>query len=111
MCQPDGLPRRGRVWGPMNFLVYIALRRSGQARACRDLAEKSKALLLKGWLAHGHVCENYNAETGDMTVAEGKMGGDSFYYWGGLLGTIALMEAGFYPDSSRPLHDQKGART
>ena len=102
---------RGRVWGPMNFLVYIALRRSGQARACRDLAEKSKALLLKGWLAHGHVCENYNAETGDMTVAEGKMGGDSFYYWGGLLGTIALMEAGFYPDSSRPLHDQKGART
>lgn len=94
---------RGRVWGPMNFLVYIALRRAGMKQACRDLAAKSKALLLKGWLAHGHVCENYNAETGDTTVTEGKMGGDSFYYWGGLLGTVALMEEGFYPDAGTPL--------
>ena len=66
------------------------------AVARRELVEKSKALLLKNWLAHGHVLENYNAETGDNTVTSGKMGGDSFYYWGGLLGTIALMEAGHY---------------
>ena len=98
---------RGRVWGPMNFLVYISLRRAGMTQACRDLVAKSTALLLKGWLAHGHVCENYNAETGDTTVAPGKKGGTSFYYWGGLLGTIALMEAGFYPDPSAPLCDSR----
>jgi hypothetical protein len=94
---------RGRIWGPMNFLTYISLRRGGQPQARRDLVEKSKALLLKSWRTHGHVLENYNAETGDNTVAQGKAGGDSFYYWGGLLGTIALMEAGFYPDPDAPL--------
>jgi neutral trehalase len=87
---------RGRVWGPMNFLTYLSLRQYDLPQARHDLAEKSKALLLKNWQAHGHVLENYNAETGDNTVAAGKMGGDSFYYWGGLLGTIALMEAGQY---------------
>ena len=94
---------RGRVWGPMNFLTYISLRRYGLTQAHGDLVEKSKALLLKNWCAHGHVLENYNAETGDSAVAQGKMGGDSFYYWGGLLGTIALMEAGHYPAPGVPL--------
>jgi len=37
--------------------------------------------------------ENYHAGSGDGAVADGKTGGDAFYYWGGLLGTIALMEA------------------
>jgi len=101
---------RGRIWGPMNFLVYIALRRAGMRQACSDLATKSRALLLKGWLEHGHVCENYNAETGDMAVAEGRTGGDSFYYWGGLLGTVALMEAGFYSDPNSPLDDVSNVR-
>lgn len=87
---------RGRVWGPMNFLVYLGLRRCGLDRARKDLVGRSVALLLKNWLAHGHVMENYNAETGDGAVEEGRQGGDSFYYWGGLLGTIALMEAGHY---------------
>jgi neutral trehalase len=96
---------RGRIWGPMNFLTYIGLRRYGLARARRDLVEKSKSLLLKNWCAHGHVLENYNAETGDNTVAQGKAGGDSFYYWGGLLGTMALMEAGHYSAPEAPLQE------
>jgi glycogen debranching enzyme len=95
---------RGRIWGPMNFLTYISLRRYGLPQARRDLVEKSKALLLKSWCEHGHVLENYNAETGDNTVSQGKTGGDSFYYWGGLLGTIALMEAGHYPAPEAPLN-------
>lgn len=33
------------------------------------------------------------------------MGGDSFYYWGGLLGTIALLESGHYPPPESPLAD------
>ena len=31
----------------------------------------------------------------------GHAGGDTFYYWGGLLGTIALMEAGHYDSPPR----------
>lgn len=88
---------RGRIWGPMNFLAYISLLQYPALNdARRELVEKSKALLLKSWQAHGHVLENYNAETGDNIVAKGKHGGDSFYYWGGLLGTMALMESGHY---------------
>ncbi|MGI6496929.1 MAG: MGH1-like glycoside hydrolase domain-containing protein [Kiritimatiellia bacterium] len=87
---------RGRIWGPMNFLVYLGLRRCKLDQPRKDLVERSVALLLKNWLASGSVMENYNAITGDGTVEKGRLGGDSFYYWGGLLGTIALMEAGFY---------------
>ncbi|MCY2931040.1 MAG: trehalase family glycosidase [Planctomycetota bacterium] len=105
VAYPEQSYWRGRIWGPMNFLAYISLRVYGLPGPRRDLAENSKALLLKSWLSHGHVLENYNAETGDNTVAQGKMGGDSFYYWGGLLGTIALMEAGHYPAPEAPLTD------
>jgi hypothetical protein len=94
---------RGRIWGPMNFLTYLSLRRYDLPQARRDLVEKSKALLLKNWCAKGHVMENYHADTGDGAVEKGKQGGDSFYYWGGLLGTIALMEAGHYPAPEAPL--------
>jgi len=96
---------RGRIWGPMNFLTYISLLQYPALIDARlNLVEKSKALLLKNWRAHGHVLENYNAETGDNTVAKGKHGGDSFYYWGGLLGTIALIESGHYRKAiSHPL--------
>ena len=87
---------RGRVWGPMNFLAYLGLARCGLDKPRKDLIDRSVALLLKNWLAHGHVMENYNCETGDGAVVQGRQGGDSFYYWGGLLGTIALMEAGYY---------------
>ena len=92
---------RGRIWGPMNFLVYLGLRRCGLDAPRRDLVDRSVALLLKNWLAHGHVMENYNCMTGDGAVAEGHAGGDTFYYWGGLLGTIALMEAGHYDSPPR----------
>ena len=95
----------GRIWGPMNFLTYISLRRAGLTQARKDIVEKSQALLLKSWRSHGHVLENYNAQTGDNTVAAGKTGGDSFYYWGGLLGTMALMEAGHYPAPETPLDE------
>jgi hypothetical protein len=85
---------RGRIWAPMNFLVYLGLRRYGLADACSALAEKSKALLLKEWRSDGHVHENYCANTGLGCNYEHS---DAFYHWGGLLGTIALIEAGRLP--------------
>ncbi len=83
---------RGRIWGPMNFLVYLGLRNYDLPAARQALADKSAALLLKEWLSDGHIHENYNAETGEGCDVSTS---DSFYHWGGLLALIPLMEKGF----------------
>jgi len=79
---------RGRIWGPMNYLVYLGLRNYDKA-AARDLAAKSYQLFLKEWTANRHVHENYNANTGsgdDVTSS------DRFYHWGALLGYVEYLE-------------------
>ena len=76
---------RGKIWGPMNFLVYCGLKNYDLPEAIRDLAEKSKALFLKNWMKTHHVCENYHSVTGDESD-------DRFYHWGGLLGLMTLLE-------------------
>lgn len=94
---PDQDYWRGRIWAPMNFLVYLALCRHDHpdARSARTiLAEKSEALLLKEWTEHGHVHENYCGDTGEGCNVQNS---DRFYHWGALLGLIALMESGFVP--------------
>jgi hypothetical protein len=82
---------RGRVWAPMNFLVYLGLRNYDVPSARRILADRSLALLMKEWREHGHVHENYNAITGEGDDVKSS---DGFYHWGGLLGLIAMMEEG-----------------
>ncbi len=79
---------RGRIWGPMNYLVYLGLRNYDKA-AARDVAAKSYELFLKEWTANRHVHENYNASTGsgdDVTSS------DRFYHWGALLGYVEYLE-------------------
>ncbi|MDE3201369.1 MAG: hypothetical protein KGN79_10665 [Acidobacteriota bacterium] len=80
---------RGRIWGPMNFLVYLGLENYAD-KATRDaFAQKSYDLFLKEWRAHGHVHENYNAVlgTGDDVTSS-----DRFYHWGALLGYIDYLD-------------------
>jgi hypothetical protein len=83
---------RGRIWAPMNLLVYLGLRKHGLTSAQKDLAEKSRNLILKEWLEYGHVHENYSANTGEGCDVSNS---DKFYHWGGLLSLIALIEAGY----------------
>jgi glycogen debranching enzyme len=80
---------RGRIWAPMNFLVYLGIRKYNLPQARTAIVEKSKALLLKEWRQHGHVHENYCADTGEGC---NKANSDPFYHWGGLLGLIALLD-------------------
>ncbi|MBZ5856930.1 MGH1-like glycoside hydrolase domain-containing protein [Flavihumibacter profundi] len=83
---------RGRIWGPMNFLVYMGMRNYNVPEARQDLVKKSKALLMKNWNKDGGVYENYNStsgEGGDVTSADG------FYHWGALLTFIELIEKGY----------------
>lgn len=86
---------RGRVWAPLNFLVYLALRRQGLDDACADLAEKSRALMMNEWLAHRHIHENYNADTGSGCDVANS---DKFYHWGALLAMVAILQAGGAPE-------------
>jgi neutral trehalase len=84
---------RGRIWAPLNFLVYMGLRNYDLPEARKALAEKSKALLLKSWTSDGYVFENYSAVTG---TGDDVPNSDKFYHWGALLSFIALMEEGYF---------------
>lgn len=86
---------RGRIWAPLNFLVYLGIRNYDLAGAQKDMAEKSKNLLLKTWMSEGHVCENYHADTG--RGGEADTWSDAFYHWGALLALIDLIEKGYVP--------------
>ncbi len=84
---------RGRIWGPMNFLVYMGLRNYDLPVARKLLAEKSNRLMMENVKLNGYIYENYNAITGNLKdPAEGKQMGDNYYHWGALLGFIGLME-------------------
>lgn len=85
---------RGRIWGPMNYLVFLGLRNYDlpSVRSAREeLAQKSLALFLKGWESEGHVHENYNAITG---AGDDVKNSDRFYTWGALLGLMSLSQQG-----------------
>lgn len=79
---------QGRVWAPMNFLVYEALVTAGELEVAKMLADKSEKLILKEWLECGHVHENYDPENGEGCNNERS---DKFYHWGGLLAYISLI--------------------
>jgi len=84
----------GRIWGPMNYLVYLGLlnyqgHEIEQAR--RELAQRSFTLFSSEWTEKGHVHENYNALTGN---GDDVTNSDKFYHWGALLGYMEYLEQG-----------------
>jgi putative isomerase len=80
---------RGRIWGPMNYLVYLGLRNYNEPEVQRQFAEKSYALFLQEWRKNGHVHENYNGMTG---AGDDVGSSDRFYHWGALLGYIQYLQ-------------------
>lgn len=80
---------RGRVWGPMNFLVYLGLRNYDDTEVTRQFAEKSYDLFLQEWKKNGHVHENYNGMTG---IGDDVRSSDRFYHWGALLGYVQYLQ-------------------
>lgn len=89
----DNIYWRGRIWAPLNLLVYLGLRNYDFKDARRLLAEKSRNLLLKSWESDGFVFENYNAANGQ---GDDTSRSDRFYHWGALLGFIGLVEDGYF---------------
>lgn len=82
---------RGRIWGPMNYLVYLGLCNYDDKDTRREFAQKSYQLFLKEWSEHGHVHENYNAILGS---GDDVANSDRFYHWGALLGYVEYLEEG-----------------
>ena len=80
---------RGRIWGPMNFLVYLGLLNYQDTAERSAFAQKSYELFLKEWKENGHVHENYNATTG---TGDDVSSSDRFYHWGALLGYVEYLE-------------------
>ena len=84
---------RGRIWGPMNFIVYLGLAelpvpgRAGRARA------EIGGPVCEGVRERRHIHENYNAITGesDDTTRERPV----LPLGRALLGVTELLEHGF----------------
>jgi hypothetical protein len=80
---------RGRIWGPMNFLVSEGLRRYRFDDAALQFARRGLELFLGEWRAENHVHENYNSDSGD---GDDVPNSDPVYTWGALLAYIAVQE-------------------
>ncbi|HEX4319675.1 MAG TPA: trehalase family glycosidase [Acidobacteriaceae bacterium] len=80
---------RGRIWGPMNYLVYLGLSNYNLPEVRREVADKSFRLFTKEWTEKGHVHENYNAMLG---TGDDVGSSDRFYHWGALLGYVEYLE-------------------
>ncbi len=94
---------RGRIWAPLNFLVYLGIRNYKLPQARKDIVNKSRELLLKSWSSHRYIYENYNAETGE---GDDVPNSDKFYHWGALLGFISLVEDGYLGNPLQPLKEK-----
>jgi putative isomerase len=84
----DNVYWRGRVWPPLNFLVWHGLKRYGFEREAEALADNSFQLFMGEW-GNRNCPENYNAITGE---ALDQPDTDSFYGWGALLPYMAVGE-------------------
>lgn len=84
----DNVYWRGRVWPPLNFLVYQGLRRYGFEAEAATLARSSFETFARPWQAR-QCAENYGAEDGAVTDQPDT---DTFYGWGALMPAIAVAE-------------------
>ena len=83
---------RGRIWAPLNFLLYKGMCNYDIPEARKDLVQRSLNLLLKNWKDYGSVCENYNVVTGSGGI---DVNSNSFYHWGALLSFMSFLEEGY----------------
>ena len=85
----DNVYWRGRVWPPLNFLVYQGLRRYGFAAEAAVLARRSHEMFEAPWREARHCAENYSARDGAVTDQPDT---DTFYGWGALMPAMGVAE-------------------
>jgi putative isomerase len=80
---------RGRIWPPLNFLVWHGLRRYGFDEQASDLAQKSVDLFRANRDGKRLCPENFNSVTG---VALDQPDTEGFYSWGALMPLLGVAE-------------------
>ena len=93
----DQLYWRGRIWPPVNYLIYLGLKCYGFDEVAHELARRSVRLFMTEWQWKGHCHESYNAITGEgddvpIPSLRGSNGSDRFYPWGALLALMGIEE-------------------
>ena len=78
---------RGRIWAPLNAIVYHALKDAKLYGEAKLLADKSEKMMLEVWQKESRIYENYGAVDG---LGNSARQSDAFYHWGALLGYIAI---------------------
>jgi putative isomerase len=76
---------RGKVWGPINWLVYQGFKMHEWDHEAKLLAESSAKMFLKPWREKGECHENFLSTTGEGSS-------DPHYTWGALMVLIAVEE-------------------
>ncbi len=76
---------RGKVWAPVNWLVYQGFKIYDWDLEARQLAESSARMFLKPWREKGECHENFLSTTGEGAS-------DPHYTWGALMVLIAIEE-------------------
>ncbi len=82
---PDGDNWRGRIWPPMNYLIYLGLREY-DAESAYHIADSSISIFEKEWSNEGHIHENYSMHTGwGEPLPDTYSRSCPYYSWGGLM--------------------------
>jgi hypothetical protein len=76
---------RGKVWAPINYLVYQGLKINEWDHEARLLAESSAKLFFKAWREKAECRENFLSTTGEGSS-------DPHYTWGALMALLAVEE-------------------
>lgn len=82
---PDGDYWRGRVWPPMNYLVYLGVKNYDN-RLSYEIANKMASMFMNEWNSSCHVHENFSGKTGHGEPEKGVYARSCpFYTWGSLM--------------------------
>jgi putative isomerase len=77
---------RGRVWPPLNYVVYRGLRRYGFDEDAASLARAGDEMFRRSWEDGRRSFENFNQRTGEGADSPDA---EPFYTWGTLLPMMA----------------------
>ncbi|WP_117213504.1 amylo-alpha-1,6-glucosidase [Allorhizocola rhizosphaerae] len=82
---------RGRIWGPISFLVVEGLRRYGMRDHVTRIVDEHLAMFRQEWEEHSHVHENYFSSP-DEDIHPFEARSDFLLSWGNLLAYLAMQE-------------------
>ncbi len=74
---------RGKVWGPVNYIVFDGIKRYGKPGQIADYADHNVNQFMWNWTTQGLCGENYMS-------SNGRQSSDPHYTWGALLCLVGL---------------------